>query len=140
MIEQLKNDLKFVENINKDQWEKLIKNQNIPNKNLFHSGAKRWMWDYCFYVGSYEYEDTYITDGIEYTNHYKYDLGIFMNFFDKHPNLASAAHVYSNKRGCYNSGVYDLESLKRYYNNEHFQYNKKGWELFIEKLKTVKWD
>jgi len=66
----------------------------LHNVKLNYPSAREWMWDYCVYLGSYEYTDD-IT-GKEYL----FDLGVYV-----HPSHGvSAAIVYGNEAGDYKSG------------------------------------
>ncbi len=67
----------------------------LINAPLFYPSARKWMWDYCIYLGPF-------TDS-EGKN---FDLGIFMG---DSPNRVSAAIVYGDTAGNYYSG--DLKSF-----------------------------
>jgi len=68
---------------------------SLDNAPLYWPEAKKWMWNYCLYLGPY-------------TNFRgeKYDLGIYLSpHGTSHPNSKiSAAIVYGNEDGQYMSG------------------------------------
>jgi len=96
-------DVKLVEQ--KDFIEKLKKDWET----LFYPDAKKWMWDYSYFLGKF-------TD----TNGINWDLGLHINkfFCITHIDRFVEANVYNNIDGCYKSGVFntcewDMEERKK---------------------------
>lgn len=59
---------------------------------LYYPNARKWMWDYCIYLGPY-------TD----SKGRNYDLGIYVDYFMGDREVV-AAIVYGNEPGQYMSG------------------------------------
>ncbi len=77
-------------------------------QNKYYPAANRWMWNYCTYLGSVEY------------NGNQYDLGVWI-CPDGHP---SAAIVCSNQEGNYMSGsLANMELLNELYTETRIRFN-----------------
>lgn len=86
---------------------------NIPKgTKLYYPSARKWMWNYCTYLGPY-------TD----SRGKNYDLGIFIDEDINYKSI-SAAVVYGNEPGNYLSGTLQRFGITN--------------EIYIETIKRAK--
>lgn len=99
-----------------EQFEILRKNQDLSD--LHYPDAKKWMWDYCLFLGKF-------TDN----KGNNYDLGVLLDTDGQFIN----ATVYDNKAGSYLSGTMDYNSTINNGMETKLDYYKKGgFEVKVE--------
>ena len=103
----------------KEQFEDLRNKQDLSD--LHYPDARKWMWDYCLFLGKF-------TD----SKGRNYDLGV--HYYDK----KFLSYIYSNApeyylyRDIYSSKIMDLNHIPAYVGNKYNTENKTMLDFYTE--------